>query len=58
MITAEHAKSVALDITQAFPEATTVQEAYDLAIEAKMFANDNEALAVWGRLSRLLPQGA
>ena len=56
MITAQHCKEMALDITQAFPEAKTVQEAFDLATEARMFSNNDEAMAVWGRLMRLLPQ--
>lgn len=56
MISIEEAKAKALLIVHTFPEAKTVQEAYDLAISAKMFKNNNEALAAWGRLMRLLPQ--
>ena len=51
----ESAKAKALLVVKTFPQAKTVQEAYDLAIAANMFSNDNEALATWGRLCRLLP---
>ena len=56
MITAELAKSKALEITQKFPKAKTVTEAYDYAVAEKMFSNKDEALAVQGRLDRMLPQ--
>jgi hypothetical protein len=52
----ESAKAKALLVVEMFPEAKTVQEAYDLAVNANMFANKNESLATWGRLLRLLPQ--
>jgi hypothetical protein len=52
----EAAKAKALLVVKTFPEAKTVQEAYDLAVNANMFNNKNEALATWGRLLRLLPQ--
>jgi len=52
----EVAKAKALLVVSTFPEAKTVQEAYDSALKANMFANKNEALATWGRLIRLLPQ--
>ena len=52
----EAAKAKALLVVNTFPQAKTVQEAYDLALEANMFSNKNEALATWGRLIRLLPQ--
>lgn len=56
MITSERAKLFALNIKEAFPNAQTVQQAYDSALELKMFNNEEEALAVWGRLCRLFPQ--
>jgi len=55
MVTTESAKAKALEITARFPEAKTVTEAFDLAKLNDMFANETEALAAWGRLSRLLP---
>jgi hypothetical protein len=56
MMTVEQGKKLALDITEAFPEAKTVQEAFDLAREANMFADETEGMIAWGRLMRLLPQ--
>ena len=52
----EKAKANALAVVARFPEAKTVQEAYDLAVEAGMFKDKHEALSTWGRLNRLLPQ--
>ena len=56
MMTVEQGKQLALDITKTFPEAKTVQEAFDFAREANMFADETEAMIAWGRLMRLLPQ--
>ena len=52
----EQAKARALLVVETFPQAKTVQEAYDLALAAGMFKNKDEALSTWGRLNRLLPQ--
>jgi hypothetical protein len=52
----EAAKNKALLVVKTFPQAKTVQEAYELAVNANMFKDKNEALATWGRLIRLLPQ--
>ena len=56
MNTIESVKAKASLIVETFPQAKTVQEAFDLAVKSEMFSNEKEALATWGRLSRLLPQ--
>ncbi len=52
----ESAKAKAALVVNTFPQAKTVQEAYNLALDANMFADKYEAMVTWGRLSRLLPQ--
>ncbi len=56
MNTKEQAIAMASDIVLKYPQAKTVTEAYDLAVANNMFTNKDQALAVWGRLMRLLPQ--
>ena len=56
MITIDSAKSMALEIKNKYPQASTVEEAYNLAIADELFTNKDDALAVWGRLMRLYPQ--
>ena len=55
-ITKEEATQKANDIVARYPSATNVQDALDLAMQDGFFQSNDEAIAVWGRLCRLLPQ--
>lgn len=55
-ITKEQATQKASEIVAKYPNATNVQDALDLAIQDGFFQSNDEAIAVWGRLCRLLPQ--
>ena len=55
-ITKEQATQKASEIVAKYPNATNVQVALDLAMQDGFFQSNDEAIAVWGRLCRLLPQ--
>ncbi len=55
-ITKEQATQKASEIVAKYPNATNVQDALDLAMQDGFFQSNDEAIAVWGRLCRLLPQ--
>ena len=55
-ITKEQATQKASEIVAKYPNATNVQDALDLAMQDNFFQSNDEAIAVWGRLCRLLPQ--
>lgn len=53
---AELAKEKAKTLVAQFPECTNVQDLIDTANANNLFSNNDELLAVWGRVCRLLPQ--
>lgn len=53
---AEFAKAFALKLVSDYPQAKNVQELMEIARAEGRFENDSEALIVWGRVCRLLPQ--
>lgn len=55
-ITKEQATQKASEIVAKYPNATNVQDALDLAMQDGFFQSNDEAIAVWGLLCRLLPQ--
>jgi hypothetical protein len=58
MLTTQQAKDKATELVNKYPNATNVSDLFDTAIahgEFEGFADD-EGLAVWGRVCRLLPQ--
>jgi len=58
MITIEQAKAKAIELIAKYPSATNVQDLMDMAIADNQFETETEAIAVWGRVCRLLPQKA
>jgi hypothetical protein len=56
VMTPQEATQKANDIVARYPSATNVQDALDLAMQDGFFQSNDEAIAVWGRLCRLLPQ--
>jgi hypothetical protein len=53
---AEFAKAFALKLVSDYPHVTNVQDLMDIAWAEGRFEDESEALAVWGRVIRLLPQ--
>ena len=56
VMTPQEATQKASEIVAKYPNATNVQDALDLAKQDGFFQSNDEAIAVWGRLCRLLPQ--
>ena len=52
------AKAKALELVCLYSDATNVQDLIDFAKADNHFNNEDELLAVWGRVCRLLPQKA
>jgi hypothetical protein len=57
-VTTEMAKAKALELVCLYSDATNVQDLIDFAKADNHFNNEDELLAVWGRVCRLLPQKA
>jgi hypothetical protein len=51
----EIATAIAESIVKRYPEIDNVQDIFEKAKNDGYFNNETEALAVWGRLMRLLP---
>jgi hypothetical protein len=60
MFTKEQAILRAKELVIKYPDCTNVSDLFDTAIAHGEFENysDDEGLAVWGRVCRLLPQKA
>jgi hypothetical protein len=51
----EIAIAIAESIVKRYPEIDNVQDIFEKAKNDGYFNNDAEAMAIWGRLMRLLP---
>jgi hypothetical protein len=53
---ADQAKAKAKQLVNGYPQAKNVQDLIELAKADNQFISNDEMLAVWGRVCRLLPQ--
>jgi len=56
MLNKEQATTRAQYLVDRYPEARTVQQVIDYALADDCFKSNDEMLAIWGRVCRLLPQ--
>jgi len=56
--TRDWAIKFATKLIEIYPDAKTVEDVIDLAQEDGRFETNEEMLAVWGRLNRMLPNRA
>jgi len=56
MLNKEQATTRAQYLVDRYPQARTVQQVIDCAITEDYFQSNDEMMAIWGRVCRLLPQ--